>query len=146
MKTTEHEVDLRYTEAELHAIFARANAEDVESGGRYDARAAAINVWSHSWINDATRAESETIGTFYLDWANKNHLYLIECDEGFPVTIFCTSSPSSMRRPSATSNTDERKTLTHPDRRSSDDTVIRTGTEHVTIYGVDVVKDTKERL
>ena len=83
MNTTEHEVDLRYTEAELHAIFALARAEDVEKGGRYDARASAINIWSHSWINDATRAESETIGTFYFHWADKNTLYLIECDEGF---------------------------------------------------------------
>ena len=83
MQTTSHEVDLRYSVAELHAIFARAHADDVEAGGRYDARSAAINIWSHSWNNDATWAESETIGTFYFHWADKNHLYLIECDEGF---------------------------------------------------------------
>lgn len=83
MQTTQHQVDLRYSEAELHAIFRQANADDVEAGGRYDARSAAINIWSHSWNNEATRVESETIGTFYFHWADKNHLYLIECDEGF---------------------------------------------------------------
>jgi hypothetical protein len=83
MQTTEHEVDLRYTEAELRALFQRARAEDVERGGRYDGRAGAINIWSHAWINDATRAESETIGSFYFRWAHKNQLYLIACDEGF---------------------------------------------------------------
>jgi hypothetical protein len=57
--------------------------DDVEAGGRYDARSAAINIWSHSWTHDATWEESETIGTFYFHWADQNHLYLIECDEGF---------------------------------------------------------------
>ena len=37
MNTMEHEVDVRYTEAELRVIFAKAHAEDVEQGGRYDA-------------------------------------------------------------------------------------------------------------
>ena len=60
-----------------------ARAEDVEHGGRYDARAAAINVWSHSWINEATRHDSETIGTFYFWWGDKNHLWLMQCDAGY---------------------------------------------------------------
>ena len=83
MRTERHEVDLPYSEAELHAIFALALAEDVDAGGRCDSRAAAINIWSHSWVNQATRHDSATIGTFYFHWADKNHLYLIECDEGF---------------------------------------------------------------
>ena len=57
MRTACHEVDLRYSEEELHAIFGRAHA-DVEAGGRYDARSAAINIGSHSWTNDATWEES----------------------------------------------------------------------------------------
>jgi len=28
MRTTRHQVDLRYTEAELHALFVRAHAEE----------------------------------------------------------------------------------------------------------------------
>ena len=83
MRTECYEVDLPYSESELRAIFTEANAGDVEAGGRYDARAAAINIWSHAWNNEATRAESETIGTFYFHWADKNYLYLIECDAGF---------------------------------------------------------------
>jgi hypothetical protein len=39
MNTSEHTVDLRYTRDELYALFAVANAEDVEQGGRYEARA-----------------------------------------------------------------------------------------------------------
>jgi hypothetical protein len=83
VKTTEYHVDFRYTRDELLALFALANREDVEQGGRYDARSAAINIWSHSWINDATRYDSDTVGTFYVHWGDKNHLYLIECDDGF---------------------------------------------------------------
>jgi len=52
---TRHTVDFHYTRQELEAIFRLANAEDVEKGGRYDARSAAINVWSHHWLNPATR-------------------------------------------------------------------------------------------
>jgi hypothetical protein len=62
VRTECYEVELRYSEAELHAIFALARTEDVDAGGRYDARSAAINIWSHTWHNKATREESETIG------------------------------------------------------------------------------------
>jgi hypothetical protein len=82
---TRHEVDLRYTRQELEALFAVARAEDVEEGGRYDARSGAINVWSHTWLSDATRHDSDTIGTLYVRWGDKNHLWLIVCDEGFSV-------------------------------------------------------------
>jgi len=76
-------VDFHYTRQELEAIFRLANAEDVEKGGRYDARSAAINVWSHHWLNPATRDESDIIGTFYVHWAPTPVLYEIETDEGF---------------------------------------------------------------
>lgn len=83
IKTTRHQVDLRYTRQKLDALFDLAEREDVEQGGRYDKRSGAINVWSHSWINEATRHDSETIGTFYVHWGDKNHVWLVECDEGF---------------------------------------------------------------
>ena len=51
MKTTSHQVNLFYTREELMAIFDVPNAEDVEKGGRYDARGGAINVWSHHWTH-----------------------------------------------------------------------------------------------
>lgn len=66
MLTTRHPVDFRYTRAEQEALFRHAREHDVEKGGRYDARAAAVNIWSQHWQHPATMAESETIGTFYL--------------------------------------------------------------------------------
>jgi hypothetical protein len=47
MLTTRHAVDFACTRPELDALFRYARAHDVELGGRYDARSAAINVWSH---------------------------------------------------------------------------------------------------
>jgi len=83
MLTTRHPVDFPYTRQELEALFRVAHQEDVEQGGRYDARSAAINLWSHHWLNDATREESETIGTFYFHWGDAPALIEIETDEGF---------------------------------------------------------------
>jgi hypothetical protein len=83
MRTECYEVALPYSEAELHAIFALARTEDVDAGGRYDARSAAINIWSHSWIHEATQHDSAPIGTLYFHWGDNNQLWLIECDEGF---------------------------------------------------------------
>jgi hypothetical protein len=82
MLTTRHAVDFAYTTQELQALFRDAHAHDVEHGGRYDARSAAINVWSHHWLNDATQEASETIGTFYVHW-DPPMVWEIETDEGF---------------------------------------------------------------
>jgi len=80
--TTCHAVDFAYTTQELQALFRYAHAHDVEQGGRDDARSAAINVWSHHWLNDATHQESETIGTFDVDW-DPPLLWEIETAGGF---------------------------------------------------------------
>ncbi len=82
MKTTRHQVNLRYARQELLALFDLAEREDVEKGGRYDKRGGAINVWSHHWAHEATRHDSETIGTFYVNWVEER-IYEVECDEGF---------------------------------------------------------------
>ncbi len=82
MKTTRHDVKLGYTRDQLNALFAMANTEDVEQGGRYDARSGALNVWTHAWINPATRTESETMGTLYVNWI-EDCIWQIECDESF---------------------------------------------------------------
>ena len=55
MLTTRHPVAFVYARSELEALFAYARAHNVEPGGRYDARSVAINVWSHHWLNEATR-------------------------------------------------------------------------------------------
>ena len=68
MLTTRDLVDFTYTVAELTALFADARAHDVEHSGRYDARSAAINVWSHHWRHAATQAESDVLGTWYFRW------------------------------------------------------------------------------
>jgi hypothetical protein len=82
MNSTIHRVDFAYTRQELDALFRYANEHDVDKGGHYDARSAAINVWSHHWLHPATHAESETIGTFYVHW-DPPVLWEIETDEGF---------------------------------------------------------------
>jgi hypothetical protein len=82
MLTTRHPVDFAYTTQELEALFRYANEHDVEKGGRYDARSAAVNIWSHHWLHPATHAESETIGSFYFHW-EPPLLWEIETDEGF---------------------------------------------------------------
>jgi hypothetical protein len=83
MLTTRHPVDFPYTRQELETLFAYARAHDVERGGRYDARSAAVNVWSHHWQHPATREESEIIGSFYFRWGDTPALWEIETDEGF---------------------------------------------------------------
>ncbi len=47
-------------------MFKRADQWDVESGGRYDRRGAAIIVWSSSFTAD--QAKSEPQGTAYFHW------------------------------------------------------------------------------
>jgi hypothetical protein len=83
MLTTRHPVDFPYTRPELDALFQYARDHDVERGGRYDARSACILLWSHHWLNPATRDESDTIGSFYVRWTEPPTLWEIEADEGF---------------------------------------------------------------
>lgn len=59
MNSTMHPVEFYYTRQELQALFRYANEHDVEKGGRYDARSAAVNVLSHHWQHPATMEESE---------------------------------------------------------------------------------------
>jgi hypothetical protein len=80
--STCHRLDFHYTRQELEALFRYANEYDVDEGGHYDARSAAINVWSHYWVYLATKVESETIGTFYFHWESPA-LWESETDECF---------------------------------------------------------------
>jgi hypothetical protein len=83
MNTTRHPVDLRYTLPQLLELFTVAHREDVDKGGRYDARSGAINVWSHPWTTAATWRDSEILGTFYVHRGKENRIWCIETDEGF---------------------------------------------------------------
>jgi hypothetical protein len=82
MRTTRHPVDFPYTRPELQALFRDARAHDVERGGRYDARSAAVHLWSHQWLSHAMNGESEIIGSFYVRW-DVPALDEIETEEGF---------------------------------------------------------------
>jgi hypothetical protein len=65
------EVDYRYSQDQLEALFRQAREEDVEHGGRFDTGSAALNIWTHPWNNPAMRDESSLMGTFYAAWAEK---------------------------------------------------------------------------
>ena len=77
MPSTTYPVDLCYAHDEWFALFEGAERADVDKGGRYDRREAAISVWSRPWTTDATRHDSETIGPFYIKWADDNCIYQI---------------------------------------------------------------------
>jgi hypothetical protein len=82
-RTIIHRVDLRYKRQELLALFALAVKEDVDKGGRYDARSNAINIWSHPRTPQILRQESSIMGTFHCTWGVENCIYQIETDLGF---------------------------------------------------------------
>jgi hypothetical protein len=80
---TVHKVNFPYTRQELLAMFAMAVDEDVEKGGRYDARWKTINIWSYPWTSRAMRTASNIMGTFYCRWGAENRVYQVETDTGF---------------------------------------------------------------
>jgi hypothetical protein len=81
--TIRHPVEFPYTSQEIDTLFRLANEEGVEKGGRYDARSAAISIWSHHWQERATWEESDAIGTFYFYWEPTPMLYEIQADGDF---------------------------------------------------------------
>ena len=83
MNSTMHRVDFVYSRPELEALFRYAHAHDVDKGGRYDARSAAINLWSHHWQHPATQHDSALLGTFYVAWGEAPRLWEIETEAGF---------------------------------------------------------------
>jgi hypothetical protein len=66
--TIRHAVDFACTRQELEALSRYAHEDDVDKGGHYDARPAAINIRSHRWHHPATHAESEILGSSYFAW------------------------------------------------------------------------------
>lgn len=81
--TTPHSTDLRYTVPELKALFDVARREDVEWGGRYDARRAAINLWTQPWPQGCLSpltGESTLLGTWYFQGGTAPRLWQISTD------------------------------------------------------------------
>jgi hypothetical protein len=76
-------VDFPSTRAELEALFRDARDHDVEQGRPYDARSAAVNIWSHHWQHPATKEESDIVGSLYFYGAPTPTRWQSETDEGF---------------------------------------------------------------
>jgi hypothetical protein len=67
-------------------LFAVASWEDVEHGGCYDVRSAAINLWTCPWPqewNVPCSDDSTLKGTFHFAWGKPPGLWRVETDEGF---------------------------------------------------------------
>jgi hypothetical protein len=82
MPLTKYRANFLYAREELFALFACAQAGDVEHSGRYDARGGVLHVWSHPWITPALRDESTLVGRLYFDWLT-DRLTQMEWEEGF---------------------------------------------------------------
>ena len=78
MKCVRKLVNLSYDGAEQRRIFRHALDLDVDKGGRYDARSAAINVWSRDWGTHEDKALSQILVTLYFAWGNRPRLWAIE--------------------------------------------------------------------
>jgi hypothetical protein len=83
MATQSIEVDYRYSRDQLDALFALARAEDVEKGGRYDARSGAINIYTHPWNSPTMQEESTLMGSIYVFWVEENRIWQVEIEEEF---------------------------------------------------------------
>jgi hypothetical protein len=83
MTTTAVEVDYRYSPDQLQALFDLARAEDVEKGGRYDARSGAINIYTHPWNTMTMQEESTLMGTIYVFCVEESRIWRVEIEEGF---------------------------------------------------------------
>ena len=83
--TTSHPVNLQYKRQELLALFTQAVREDVEKGGRYDARSDVINIWNQPWLPQSLRSTSTIMGTFHCAWGKANTIYQIDTEQGFSI-------------------------------------------------------------
>jgi hypothetical protein len=81
-----HTVNLPYTRQDVTRFFALARAQDVDAGGRYDSRSAAILLWSHPWHRPELKYDSAIIGTWYVRW-DTSYLTCIECEAGFDLDV-----------------------------------------------------------
>jgi hypothetical protein len=82
MPLTKHGAQFPYARQELIALFTCASQDEVEQGGRYEVRSAAVHVWSHPRRTSTLRDESSLVGSFYVNWQTER-LTQIEWDEGF---------------------------------------------------------------
>jgi hypothetical protein len=69
VEPTRHKLRIVVSREQALKAMAYARGHDVERGGVYDARSAAINIWSHSWRTPELRQSSYLVGSIYLAWA-----------------------------------------------------------------------------
>ena len=61
-------INLRYEQADLESLFRYAYAHDVVQAGRYDLRRSPrLNIWTHTWVYPACRAESSLMFSLEFD-------------------------------------------------------------------------------
>jgi hypothetical protein len=65
---TKHTVQIVLSHQQALTSMANARAHDVERGSLYEARSAAVNIWTCPWDTPEHRRASELIGTIYLAW------------------------------------------------------------------------------
>jgi hypothetical protein len=87
---TRHQVRIIVSHEQAMKAMAYARGHDVERGGQYDARSAAIHIWSHSWRTPELRQSSDLIGSIYLAW-NSLHPYLVTKVELHVEAVFTLS-------------------------------------------------------
>jgi hypothetical protein len=75
-----HAVDLACTRQELEALSRYAHEDDVDKGGHYDARPAAINIRSHRWHHPRHTRSQRSSG---VPISRGTRLGENETDEGF---------------------------------------------------------------
>ena len=81
-------INLCYEQADLKALLRYAKTHDVQRNGRYDVRRPPrLNIWTHTWTNQACRAESTLMFSLDFDW-NTTSLMSVMLQPGFNWAIF----------------------------------------------------------
>ena len=76
-------VNLRYEQTDLESILRYARSDDVRRNGRYDVEwPLVLNIWTHTWTNQACKAESTLMFSVEFDW-NALSLMSVTLQPGF---------------------------------------------------------------
>lgn len=76
-------VELPYDRARMNALFDIAKELDLDKGGRYGSRQAAIQIWTHPWVPRVLARESTHMTTLFFHWGDPGYLYAIDVMEHF---------------------------------------------------------------
>ena len=88
MNTENVRVNLRYEQPDLKSLLRYARAHDVGQNGRYDLRMPPrLNIWTHTWTNQACRAESTLMFRLEFDWSTTS-LMSVTLQPGYGWEVF----------------------------------------------------------